>query len=81
MTDKSKCRKCQRFPIDYIVSPETGRTVKHGICKRCYEKATLRKVTPFRGGSRRSTEQTEAFDFEPSPWMENAVKVLEEDCP
>ena len=46
--DKTKCRECQSRPIEYTTSI-TGATLKHGVCRDCYERRASR--VPGNGGN------------------------------
>ena len=58
--DKSLCAKCQEQKIDYITST-TGKILKHGLCRDCYERGAGSGRTSNSGSwrDRRSSEQKE----------------------
>jgi hypothetical protein len=67
MTNKALCQKCQLWPVLYRVS-STGKKLKHGVCRECYEVGAGSGRTSKSGGgsnfrTRESQENTHETKF------------------
>ena len=49
MANKLLCQKCQLWPVLYRVS-STGKKLKHGVCRECYEVGAGSGRTAVKGG-------------------------------